>query len=334
MRQDTPNNLPNERPTLAAPAAILIVNGGVDPPGGSWIELCLSQLTRTTPKGSYQVYVWNNNLGERGFYKSIQTHVSDAILFEPRKGEALRHFHAVPLQRMYEVARPRGHHWIVTLDSDAHPVKPGWLELLIESTTGDCVLSGVWRDELSDGIPPYVHASGLCVQRAFIERFDLRFDRVADPPIGKKMDTLSDFTEVAIANGLQVLPWRRSNKAQFHRLIGGIYNDFIYHHGAGSRRNILFWGEMDTTFRRKLNTVIASETASMVFSRYDSYMHFLRSGLDNGAAGRQRLLQWLARGSGTPARRSIVALLFSHIALRDRLRASYGRKLEALAGSQ
>jgi hypothetical protein len=95
-----------------------------------------------------------------------------------------------------------------------------------------------------------------------------------------------------------------------------------------------FWGEIDTAFRRKLNTVIASETASLVISRYDPYMHFLRSGLGNGAAGRQRLLQWLAQGSETPARRSIVALLFSHIVLRDRLRAFYGRMLEALAGSQ
>src|SRR6516164_3057484 len=105
MRQDTPNNLPNERPTLAAPAAILIVNGGVDPPGGSWIELCLSQLTRTTPKGSYQVYVWNNNLGERGFYKSIQTQSVSIFL--------------------------------ASLSTVTYGGIP---------STGDCVLSGVWRD--------------------------------------------------------------------------------------------------------------------------------------------------------------------------------------------
>lgn len=313
-----------------APVAILIVNGGPDPVGGSWIELCLSQVAQHTTPGQYQLYLWNNNVGCAHFRNAVSHHAPDARVFQPERHEKLSHFHAVPLQRMYETAQSQGHEWIVTLDSDSHPVESGWLDYMVENTVGDCVLTGVWRDELSDGIRPYIHASGLCVRQDFLNLFDLRFDNIANPPNGVTMDTLSDFTTIATENGFLVRPMRRSNAGQFHRLIGGVYGDFIYHHGAGSRRNILFWGEEDSRYRRQLNTVIASESASLLMTRYEQYMAYLQDKQLASAPIMQTLLHWLATDDATIGRRSVLAVLFGRHVLRDSVRSLRRRISEVL----
>lgn len=283
--------------------AVFIVNGGGDPAAGSWIGLCLSRLRQHTPSSDYDLYLWNNNKGSAVFDAAVAAHAPGAFLFEPEPGEVLWEFHAIPMQRMYEVAARRNYEWIVTLDSDAHPVRDGWLQQLTSATQGKCVLGGVWRDELAVAIEPYVHASCLCVRQDFLQQHGLRFDAVASAPVDGTVDAMSDFTRVALANGLELYPLLRSNQGQFHYLIGGIYGGLIYHHGAGSRRNVLFWGEADSAWRRRFNTFVSQQSASLLMREYDAYMHYLSTGVTTVRSLRWMLLQWIAFGGPTPLRR-------------------------------
>lgn len=138
--------------------AILIVSGGRDPKERRWIDLCLDSIDAFTEPGSYRLYVWNNNAVDERDAEQLKERVG-AGYRQSKKGERLQHFHAIPLQRLYEAARTDGLSRIVVMDSDAHPVRTGWLAVLCKALDEGAALAGVWRDELEPFMPAYVHAS-------------------------------------------------------------------------------------------------------------------------------------------------------------------------------
>ena len=148
--------------------AILIVNGGKEPKHGKWLKLCLTKIEEFTKQSDYHLYIWNNNVDDAwvGEYTAA---FANLTLFTADPDEILSHKHAVPLHRLYEQAREDGCHYIVAMDSDAHPIRSGWLEDLTQALDAGAVLAGVWRDELRGGIRPYVHASCLATTVSFIE---------------------------------------------------------------------------------------------------------------------------------------------------------------------
>jgi hypothetical protein len=292
--------------TSIAPVAILIVIGGDDPQEGSWIELCLSRIAMHTAPALYQLYLWSNNPDSPGLRNCIAKHAPQAKLWFKEPTEYLYEYHVTPLQRLYERAVTEGHSWIVTMDSDAHPIKAGWLDTLMKQAAHPCVLAGVWRDELSNTIAPYIHPSGLCVRQDFINALQLRFDTSANPAQQKPSDALSDLTEAAITNGFSIAAWHRSNGRQFHKLIGGIYADAIYHHGAGSREYFLFWGEQDSLYQRRLNTLLGHWSASLLMRRYDDYIAYLRDA-NSDTLWQLSFLRWLQNGNTTLLKRSLLA---------------------------
>lgn len=267
-----------------SPVAILIVNGGEDPPAGRWLELCLRKVLENTQETTYQLYIWNNNYKDPWVHNFLQG-LPNVTLVQADPSVKLAHPHAVPLQKLYELARMDGAHYIVTLDSDAHPIHPGWLQYLIQSLE-HAALAGVWRDELQTGIAPYVHPSCLCSTVNFIENNNLRLDNVAlkkNPP----RDTLSIFTEIALATGQGICKLERSNKNNYHRLMGGIYGDMIYHHGAGSRRDVSFWDEKRSREIKAYNQAVRDTAARLLFEHYDEYIAWLG---DYGTASQHAVL--------------------------------------------
>ncbi len=262
--------------------AILIVNGGIDPKPGLWLELCLRRLAEHTREADYRIYVWNNALEDPRIAVIVRRY-PQARLIRAVHGEKLAHNHAVPLQRLYERARADGIRSIVALDSDAFPIKDGWLSLLIEALTGDTVIAGVWRDELKQAVRPYVHASCLCTTVDFIESRQLRLDLVDLDP-GKKVDTLSALTRSAEAGGFRVFKLERSNKRQAHYLMAGIYGDLIYHHGAGSRKSITFWGEARTEECSQKNLRLREILDRLIFEHQIAFLRWLRG--ENPFAGK------------------------------------------------
>ena len=86
---------------------MLVVNGGQDPKFKRWFELLIEKLDEHSIDDSYVLYVWNNNVLDL----KIKEYCNDreaVVYMEPEASERLEHFHAVPLQRLYEAARAAG----------------------------------------------------------------------------------------------------------------------------------------------------------------------------------------------------------------------------------
>jgi len=255
-------------------ASILIVNGGVNPQYGKWIHFCLNKIFQTTEWPDYHIYIWNNNIDDKiviDYLKNLRR----ATYIEADPLEKLAHPHAVPLQKLYEYALNDKSKYIVTLDIDSHPLKKGWLKNLIFSLNDQEVLAGIWRNELRKAIKPYIHPSCLCTTVDFIENNNLRFDYIPPATDHKIGDTLSTFTDKAYQLGLDTFKLYRTNKNNFHRLMGGIYGGIIYHHGAGSRNRIRFWDESQSVSNFKRNRKIADLSAELLFCHYENYINWL-----------------------------------------------------------
>ncbi len=251
---------------------ILIVNGGEDPAEGKWLSLCLSKISRHTKWPNYKIYVWNNNTDDESVPKIVAS-TPHAVLFHSEPHEKMKHAHAEPLQKLYGIARKDRVEYIITLDTDAFPLKDNWIRHLVEPLDDDTVISGVWRDELNT-IAPYVHPSCLCTSVGFIEKNHLRFDDV-DIDSDTKVDTLSRFSDIAAKSDRNLFKLCRSNKNQLHYYMGGIYGDLIYHQGAGSRKGVFFWGEdrTDRVFRR--NSRIRKTLNHLVFCYREQFVSWL-----------------------------------------------------------
>ena len=254
--------------------AILIVNGGKDPHQGKWIQLCIDKILEHTEWQNYHIYVWNNNVKDLvvlDFLKNLPI----ITLVQANPSEKLAHFHRVPLQRLYESACKDKTKYIVTMDSDAHPIKKGWLKTLISSLNNEVVLAGVWRDELKRKIQPYIHPSCLCTTVDFIENNNLRLDYLGFNTENKVHDTLSSFTDKVNELGLDTFKLIRSNQRNFHRIMGGIYGGYIYHHGAGSRSRFKFWDEPQVEEILETNGKISQTITDLLFRKYNDYMRWL-----------------------------------------------------------
>lgn len=256
--------------------AILVVNGGKDPDGGKWLTLFLDNLYRYTDKKKFQLLVWNNNVDDKNVIKLENKY--NFYLVEPLSNDSLFHPHAVPLQRLFEIAKEKFRaEYIIVMDSDAFPIKKGWFEVLVDSISSNKYgLAGVWRDELSKSIKPYIHPSCMCFSTKFVIENKLKLDFYGLNNEKVKHDTLSSFTDKAYDLNLSLLKWKRSNKHNFHRLMGGIYGDFIYHHGAGSRTNIGFWDEEYSIEKSRINDKINLLSSHFIFNDLNSYISWLR----------------------------------------------------------
>ncbi len=256
-------------------AAILIVNGGDHSAANRWIRLCLARIAAYTDYPNYHIYLWNNRSNDRGLEDWFLAQ-SALTLISAASYETLNHPHRTPLQRLYHLARQEGAYYIVALDSDAHPLRSGWLTELIAKLDEGAVLAGIWRDNMTPAIRPHVHASCLCTTVDFVEDYQLRFD-FDNTHAQETIDTLSHFTWVAEANHLPVYRLPRSNQRQFHEWMGGIYGDLIYHHVAASRKNVVFRnsprrGQLQSDHNKQLRDV----AAEILFNAYEPYIDWLQ----------------------------------------------------------
>lgn len=261
------------RPPKDNLVGILIVNGGKNPQEGKWLGLCLEKIMKHTKWPNYRIYIWNNNI-EDSFVPQLVKRNPDTKLFQTNPMKRLDHVHAVPLQKLYKIARKDHVKYVVAFDTDAFPIRDNWLTYLIEQLNKGASISGVWRDELKKYVAPYIHASCLCTSVDFVERYRLRFDKV-DIESGEKMDTLGYFTEIAEQNKKKLFKLQRSNINQLHYIMGGIYGNLIYHHGAGSRGGNYFWGEEKTDYIGKRNMRIKQALNRLVFQYNEQFINWL-----------------------------------------------------------
>jgi hypothetical protein len=223
-------------------AAILIVNGfdrvgfwgkafdGEDALRYPWIELCLRELSRRAGNSDYEVLVWDNSRLPR-LRDVVRGHgarlypADDQLEAEP---PLLRHHQALAYLLS---ATSDETEYVITLDTDAVPIRDRWIELLTGKLE-HASLTGVWRDEMAAALEPFVHPSCMCIRRDRLLRMQNPFTLKGVQDVGQRI------TRELMAAGESIEPLRRSNVRNAHFLIGGIYGDLVYHHAAGSRRPV------------------------------------------------------------------------------------------------
>ncbi len=256
-------NATTEQPRVA----ILIVNGFArrGPRGPErarealaypWIELCLRQIERHSRGWDYQVFVFDNT-----HFKSHRAlmHRFERVrvlpagwlaalgrlanrLPGPYLGRVLERRHPSALDHLARKV-PADFDYIVTLDNDSFPVRDDWLDVLVSECQRGAAVAGVYRDEMAPEVEPFVHVSGLCVGREDLRALGVSFGRDITP-IGEQpkqgaehnQDVGQKITYEFMRRGRRLAPLHRSNEVNYHFLMGGIYGDVIYHHGAGGRR--------------------------------------------------------------------------------------------------
>jgi len=189
----------------------------------SWPRLQIDMLRRFTPLG-YTVIAYGNAIIEphAEFLRScpeveLHTNATEAHpIFE----------HVWPARNWLVEQSADRFKYLVTLDSDAFPIREGWMDRYLGALTEDQPLVAVQRLENGD-----THSD-----RSFTvftsdswraHRFDFSMDGVVDAgaKISQKVEAL----------GRTWWKLNRSNRRNPHPLVSAIYDDHVYHHGAGSR---------------------------------------------------------------------------------------------------
>jgi hypothetical protein len=256
------------------PTAILIVNGfdrrsrwGPHDPADAlrfpWISLCLRQIERHTDPNHYRVLVYDQSkLPEHD--QILRDHDVEVI----RDPDGRHMPHPVALDLLVE--RAAGAEFVVTMDTDSFPVSDRWLEQLTGSVRRGAAIAGIYRDEMAPKIRPFIHVSGLCIRRDTLLGLDVSFAR------HKGQDAGQNITETLTATGEELSPLFRSNRRNFHFLIGGLYGDLMYHHGAGSR-HANFWTSVDVDADERVRVALRDAA----FDDIDHLVAVLRGTDDN-----------------------------------------------------
>ncbi len=149
--------------------------------------------------------------------------------------------------RLFELAHPRAldylarkvsanFDYIVTLDTDSFPVRADWLDVLVSACERGAAVAGVYRDEMAPKVRPFIHVSGFCARRNDLRALGVSFGRKLQEDSDDNQDVGQKITYEFLRLGREIAPLERSNKVNYHPIVGGIYGDVIYHHGAGSRK--------------------------------------------------------------------------------------------------
>jgi hypothetical protein len=233
-----------------------------------WIDLCLRQLERHSHGWDYQVFVFDNSHLEQ-HRALMRGHERVQVLPASWFAALARLASRVPvrhLDRLLERSHPSAldylahkvaadFDYIVTLDNDSFPVRDDWLDVLVGECEQGAAVAGVYRDEMAPAIEPFIHVSGLCLRPRDLRALNVSFGRDARPEIEHNQDVGQKITHEFTRLGRTIAPLRRSNEVNVHFLIGGIYGDVIYHHGAGSRKG-MFWTSTDRQTDDRVNAAL------------------------------------------------------------------------------
>jgi hypothetical protein len=252
-------------------AAILIVNG-FDRSGTyaaplseeaarahDWIGLCLARIERHSKDADPQVVVcdnakWPEQQDRMRCYNRVRIHEPECELT-----------HAQGLD--FLVARTSANtEYLIALDTDAFPIRDGWIEQLTGKLDEGYAVAGIWRDEMAPELTPFIHPSCLAIRRSdFLALGDVSFSR------GGEVDVGANITRRLQAQGRDLYKLRRSNARNLHFLMGGIYGDMIYHQGSGSRLP-KFWIPSDPVEDERARLILQT----MAFADLDRLIAYLR----------------------------------------------------------
>ncbi|MEI6684360.1 MAG: hypothetical protein WCO44_17170 [Bacteroidota bacterium] len=285
--------------------AILMVNGRHNHKDRLWLEISLGNLVRhISDKQNYRVFIWNHHFpsAEVSRYLDLykdKTEVLDEQHYDIAGNNTLDsgkmsgrpatfaggyHVHRTPLQILYDHAVSRYDvDIVVTFDSDACPIRYGWDIQLTAALDTDIRLAGIWRDEMSQAIEPYVHPACLAIKTSTIRELGLRFDRIPNPVFE---DSLSHFTAAVreYYGPGAIYPLKRNNAIEFHPVFNGIYGSLLYHHHFGTRnaggqtKSLKSFGYRIRRETMTENRLVMDGTTEMLFRDPGAFFNLLTYG--------------------------------------------------------
>lgn len=218
------------RPLDPTDVAICTIHGNSEAYGGdfarrcAWPKLQIDRLRTFTPPG-YTVYAYGNNIMPE--HDEFLRSCPEVRLFSSREGNqwpVMRHFWAI--RNWLGRHACQRHRYIVHLDSDAFPVRHGWLQRYTRRLRWNQPVVAVQRLENGD---QHSDRCFLIHRRVDLHRHLLDFSSLG------VVDAGANISADLERKGLQWSALCRSNTHDYHPLIAGIYDDHIYHHAAGSR---------------------------------------------------------------------------------------------------
>jgi hypothetical protein len=187
----------------------------------AWCRLQKQFIEATTSDYDYAVYL---NRTERQFFDHAFVIGENAQPWSQFEG--LR-----TLNKMMTFARAHPYENYLILDSDAFPVREGWLELLLQRM-GQRRFAAPIRFENLDSFP---HQCALFIKgQAIQDPFDFTPDM--------RYQNLLKQRHLDLSTGLStehLFPLVRTNRYNVHPILAGVYYDMFYHHGAGSRKAMI-----------------------------------------------------------------------------------------------
>jgi hypothetical protein len=152
--------------------------------------------------------------------------------------------HGENLTYLTQLAFEDGCDFVVTLDVDSFPIADDWLTKLAKYLRQSDGVTAVFRAENNDIC--LTHPCGTAISSAFYEKYN--FDFYPDKASLKsedfnyflnksaqRVDTGIGLAKVLWENKLSWHRLLRTNEIDIHPLMGGIYDDMIFHLGATSR---------------------------------------------------------------------------------------------------
>ncbi len=254
--------------------AVLVVNGfsprtpeaTADALRYPWIALCLREVTRRSAGTDYTVHVWDNTgLAE---HRRIMEATDRVTVWPAADDGSAPISHREALDRLVATVGDDVE-YLVLLDTDAIPVADDWLETLVAKLDEGAAIVGVWRDEMVSELLPFVHVSCLAIRRAELVSLGMPFATCEGEP-GQAL------TRELIRRDRPVMAMRRTNARNAHFLLGGIYADTVYHHGAGSRP-AWFYASPDQRADEQMRTMLRVAA----FRDFDHLVSVLRGQAEN-----------------------------------------------------
>ena len=240
-----------------------------------WPALQLDMLRKYTESG-YRVYGYGNRIISEHeqilrAHDEVEYISSDDVIRGTWD-------HVWPLRNwLTRRAFADGFQYVVHLDSDAFPTRPDWLQRYVGAIDEACPVVAVQRTEND-----YVH-SDRCFLIFSVEGFHrwvFDFSHVGVPDAGAAISATLE------ANGVGWWALNRTNAVDLHPVIAALYDDRIYHHGAGSRVPLLksnahrFRTDQDFAWRE---TTLHRELMSRLFEDPEQFLAELRGNPQPGA---------------------------------------------------
>lgn len=158
------------------------------------------------------------------------------------------------------------------LDSDAFPIKQGWDQTCINILNDYDVISCIRTENLDTFLHPSICAftdpSLVDFQR--LDNINLMGTKTSDNQVVLLKPQTSSKPWKQWPDNAKAFPLIRTNRVNLHPIIAAIYGDLFYHHGCGSRSQILrtdpYYNKLD------INHECAQDLMDQMFTNPHEYL--------------------------------------------------------------